>query len=130
MKEMNTLEAQLHSWTPRHPSPGLERRVLGSEPLHYSLSRLATVLAPTAACLLLTVSMLRQSAPDLLPNRDTQAAMVAMGLSNQNFAAYLPGSFSPPPIGWILLNGQTGAIPLLVWIPLRPRRRPIYNEYG
>jgi len=69
--------------------------VLGSEPLHYSLSRLATVLAPTAACLLLTVSMLRQSAPDLLPNRTAQAAMVAMGLSNQNFAAYLPGSFQP-----------------------------------
>ena len=92
---MNTLEAQLRSWTPRHPSPGLERRVLGSEPLHYSLSRLATVLAPTAACLLLTVSMLRQSAPDLLPNRAAQAAMVAMGLSNQNFAAYLPGSFQP-----------------------------------
>jgi len=95
MKEMNTLETQLRSWTPRRPSPRLDRRLLGAEPLHFSLSRLATVLAPTAACLLLTVSMIRQSAPDLLPNRGTQSAMVAMGLSNQNFAAYLPGSFQP-----------------------------------
>lgn len=92
---MNTLEAQLRSWTPRHPSSGLERRILGSEPLHFSLSRLATVLAPTAACLLLTVSMVRQSGQVLLPNRGSEAAMIAMGLSNQNFAAYLPGSFQP-----------------------------------
>jgi hypothetical protein len=92
---MNTLETQLRSWTPRRPSPGLERRLLGSEPWHFSLSRLATVLAPTAACLLLTVSMVRQSSPGLLTNSGTQATMVAMGLSNQNFAAYLPGSFQP-----------------------------------
>jgi hypothetical protein len=96
MKEMNTLEAQLRSWTPRRPSPGLERRVLGSgAPWHFSFSRLATVLAPTAACLLLTLSMVKQSAQELLPGSGSQNAMVAMGLSNQNFAAYLPGSFQP-----------------------------------
>jgi hypothetical protein len=92
---MNTLEAQLRGWTPRHPSPVLERRVFGSEPLHFSLSRLATVLAPTAACLLLTVSMFRQSGQELLPDRGSQAITVALGLSNQNYAAYLPGSFQP-----------------------------------
>lgn len=93
---MNTLEAQLRSWTPRHPSPGLERRVLGSDaPWHFSLSRLATVLAPTAACILLTVSMVKQTARELLPAGGDRAAVVAMGLSNQNFAAYLPGTFQP-----------------------------------
>lgn len=91
---MNTLETQLRSWTPRHPSPGLERRALGSKPVEFPLSRLLTVLAPTAACVLLTVSMVRQSAHELLPNGQ-QAALVALGLSNQNFAAYLPGSFQP-----------------------------------
>jgi hypothetical protein len=92
---MNTLEAQLRSWTPRRPSPGLERRVFGSEPLHFSFSRLATVLAPTAACVLLTFSIVKQSSQVLLPHDDPHAAMIAMGLSNQNFAAYLPGSFQP-----------------------------------
>ncbi len=92
---MNTLEAQLRSWTPRAPSPRLERRLFGSEPWHFSFSRLATVLAPTAACILLTVSMVQQTARELLPAGGDRAAVVAMGLSNQNFAAYLPGTFQP-----------------------------------
>lgn len=92
---MNTLETQLRSWTPRRPSPGLERRLFGREALLCSLSRLITVLTPTAACVLLTVSMVKQSAHELLPNGGKQAALVAMGLSNQNYAAYLPGAFQP-----------------------------------
>lgn len=92
---MNTLETQLRSWTPRHPSAGLERRLFGSEQLHISLSRLMTILAPTAACILLTVSMAKQSAQELLTNDVAQATLVAMGLSNQNYAAYLPGTFQP-----------------------------------
>ena len=92
---MNTLEEQLRSWTPRRPSPKLERRLFGSELWHISISRLVTVLTPTAACVLLTVSMVKQSAEELLPNGGNRAAMVAMGLSNQNYAAYLPGTFQP-----------------------------------
>jgi len=92
---MNTLETQLHSWTPRRPSPGLERRLFSREALHVSISRLITVLTPTAACVLLTVSMMKQSAPELLPNGNSRDAVVAMGLSNQNYAAYLPGTFQP-----------------------------------
>lgn len=93
---MNTLETQLRSWTPRRPSPGLERRVLGGEPAaQFSFSRLATVLVPTAACLLLAIPLARQSAQELLPHQREQAALVALGLSNQNYAAYLPGSFQP-----------------------------------
>lgn len=92
---MNTLETQLRSWTPRRPSPGLERRLTGSAPLHFPFARLATLLAPTAACLLLTLSVLKQSDPGLLPQTSIRAAMVTEGLSNQNFAAFLPGSFQP-----------------------------------
>jgi len=65
------------------------------ETLHFSISRLISVLTPTAACVLLTVSMVKQSAHELLPNASNQAALVAMGLSNQNYAAYLPGTFQP-----------------------------------
>ena len=92
---MNTLETQLRSWTPRHPSLRLERRLFRRETLHFSISRLISVLTPTAACVLLTVSMVKQSAHELLPNASNQAALVAMGLSNQNYAAYLPGTFQP-----------------------------------
>ena len=92
---MNTLETQLRSWTPRHPSSGLERRLFPSQRSHVSISRLITVLTPTAACVLLTVSMMKQSAHELLPNGNQRAAIVAMGLSNQNYAAYLPGTYQP-----------------------------------
>ena len=92
MKEMDTLETQLRSWTPRHPSPGLEQRLL-TKPWRFSIPRLITALTPAAACLLLTVSMMKQSAQELLPNGNERAALVATGLSNQSFAAYLPGTF-------------------------------------
>jgi hypothetical protein len=95
MKEMNPLETQLRSWTPRRPSRALERRLFGSTRRHFSVPRLITVLTPAAACVLLTVSMLKDSAHELLPGRNERAAMVAMGLSNQNYAAYLPGTFQP-----------------------------------
>jgi hypothetical protein len=39
--------------------------------------------------------MLKQSAHELLPHGSNQAALVAMGLSNQNYAAFLPGTFQP-----------------------------------
>lgn len=92
---MNPLETQLRSWTPRRPAPRLERRLFGGERLERSLSRLATVLTPTAACVVLTLFIVKQSAPELLPDAGERAAVVAMGLSNQNYAAYLPGAFQP-----------------------------------
>jgi hypothetical protein len=39
--------------------------------------------------------MMKQSAHELLSNGSQRAAMVAMGLSNQNYAAYLPGTYQP-----------------------------------
>ena len=95
MKEMNTLETQLRSWTPRRPSSGLERRLFATGRTHLSIPRLITVLTPAAACVLLTVSMIRQTADELLPNGSQRAALVAMGLSNQNYAAYLPSTYQP-----------------------------------
>jgi len=83
----------LRSWTPRRPSPRLEHRLFGREQNHLSLHRLLTVLAPTAACLLLTVSILRQPGQAFVAGSDTRAAMVALGMSNQSYAAYLPGSY-------------------------------------
>ena len=95
MTQTPTQDTQLRSCTPRLPSTGLERRLCPSQRSHVSISRLITVLTPTAACVLLTVSMMKQSAHELLPNGNQRAAIVAMGLSNQNYAAYLPGTYQP-----------------------------------
>ena len=39
--------------------------------------------------------MVKDSAHELLESRNQSAALVAMGLSNQNYAAYLPGTYQP-----------------------------------
>lgn len=54
---------------------------------------LARAVAPVVACLLLTAVILMQPGQGLIiPNSD-QPAMIALALSNQNFAPYLTGSF-------------------------------------
>lgn len=92
MKEMNPLETQLRSWTPRRPSPKLERRLLGGPIRRYTLPRLVSIFAPVAACLVLTLAGWKQMPAPLLASEDPQVALVASSLSNQNFAPYLPGN--------------------------------------
>jgi hypothetical protein len=119
MNEMNELEAQLRSWTPRRPSPKIERSWCKLEPSSgarlrrensspnpssvgcwvdwpgLSWSTLTRVAVPTLACLSLTAAILTQSGPGLIVSNTNQPAMIALALSNQNFAPYLPGSFQP-----------------------------------
>jgi hypothetical protein len=93
MKEINPLEAQLRSWTPRRPSPKIERRLFRwDQPFHFPVPKLVTVLAPAAACLLLTLAGWRQFDPPLLAAGSEHQAMAALSLSNQSFAPYLPGN--------------------------------------
>lgn len=89
---MNPLEAQLRSWTRRRPSPRLERRLFQRPPHRFVLPKLVSVFAPTAACLLLTLTGLKQFGPPRLAHEDPQVALVALSLSNQHFAPYLPGN--------------------------------------
>ena len=92
MKEMNPSEELLRSWTPRRPSPKLERRLFRPPVHRFVLPKLASVLVPTAACLLVTLTGLKQFGPPLLAHEEPQAALVALSLSNQHFAPYLPGN--------------------------------------
>lgn len=92
MNEMNPWEAQLRSWTPRRPSPKIERRLFAPSRWHFTLPRLATVFAPTAACLLLTLAGWKQLGQPLAPTDGGAAALVALSLSNQSYAPYLPGN--------------------------------------
>jgi hypothetical protein len=93
--ERSELETQLLSWTPRRPSPGLERRLFAEAPA--SSETLAPFrfswLAPVTGALALMCVLFSQRYAASLPGSDGGAPMVAMILSNQSVAAYLPGSF-------------------------------------
>ena len=111
---MNSLEAQLRSWIPRRPSPRLERpgwQVAPSRRANYartpqlaprwadwpgvSWSTFARVGVPALACLALTATVLMQPGEGLIARNAEQPAMIALAMSNQNFAPYLSGSFQP-----------------------------------
>jgi hypothetical protein len=66
--------------------------LFGRKSQRFTLPRLVTVFAPTAACLLLTLAGLKQYGQPILPASGPQAAMIAMSLSNQSYAPFLPGN--------------------------------------
>ena len=94
MNETKKLETQLRSWTPRRPSAGLERRIFGEVGTSPGGRALMRVLIPAAACLILTMAMLNQPDRAIVSAAAGQRAIMAMSLSNQSYAAYLPGSFA------------------------------------
>ena len=105
MNEMKPLETLLRSWAPRRPSARLNRRLFASHlaagnhqsPIsdHPPPTLRLVWLAPAAACLVLVCALLsqRNSAGSSTPT--STGSMVAMILSNQSYAAYVPGSFQP-----------------------------------
>ena len=83
----------MRSWTPRPPSPSLERRLFRPARAHAPTLFSQAWLSPVAACLVLggLVFALRGNPPPLADGR--HGPLVALILSNQGYAAYLPGSF-------------------------------------
>jgi hypothetical protein len=51
-----------------------------------------SVFAPAAVCLLLTLAGLKQYGQPVLAANDSQTALIALSMSNQSFAPYLPGN--------------------------------------
>lgn len=92
---MSELEMQLGLWTPRHPSARLERRLFaaGAVPVEALLPFRFTWLAPATAALMLMCVLFNQRYGPTLSAATNPGPMVAMILSNQSAAAYLPGSF-------------------------------------
>jgi hypothetical protein len=91
---MNELETQLLSWTPRRPSARLERRlfaagVAAAEPL---LPFRFSWLAPATAVAMLMCVLFNQRYGPGFSRSTCPGPLVAMILSNQSAAAYLPGS--------------------------------------
>ena len=90
---MKELETQLRSWAPRRPSPTVEKRLFRPSKPERAPSQVAFGwLAPVTAALLLTCLLLNQHGNPSAAG-STNAPLVAMILSNQSSAAYLPGSF-------------------------------------
>jgi hypothetical protein len=94
MNEMNESEKQLLSWTLRRPSAGLERRLfaVAAAPAEVLLPFRLTWLAPAAAALMLMCVLLNQHYGAAFSDSARSGPLVAMILSNQSAAAYLPGS--------------------------------------
>ena len=82
------------SWTPRRPSKELEARLFGAAAVAEPLPpfRLSW-LAPATVALLLMCVLFNQRHGATLTGAPVSGPMVAMILSNQSAAAYLPGSF-------------------------------------
>ena len=94
MNQMNELEKQLLSWTLRRPSAGLEQRLfaVGTVSSEALLPFRLTWLAPATAALMLLCVLFNQRYSAALFDSAESAPLVAMILSNQSAAAYLPGS--------------------------------------
>lgn len=94
MNEMNPWETRLRSWTPRRPAARLERSLFGSRgtPAPPAESWLAW-LVPATVCLGFVCLTLNQPMATPLSAAPGVETLVAMSLSNQSYAAYLPGSF-------------------------------------
>ena len=91
---MNELEKQLGLWTPRRPSARLECRLFAAAPAATEalLPFRVTWLAPVTAALMLMCVLFNQHYGASLSGSGATGPMVAMILSNQSVAAYLPGS--------------------------------------
>jgi len=75
---------------PRRPSARLERRLFRPKRAKPSISAWPGLLAPVTACLLVAIAVLNQHGQVVASSDGT---LIAISLSNQNYAAYLPGSF-------------------------------------
>jgi anti-sigma-K factor RskA len=132
MNEMSELEMQLLSWTPRRPSPALERRLFAAPPAppaetlpHVRFSW----LVPATAALALTCVLLNQRYAADFPTAAGTSPMVAMILSNQSAPAYLPGNFQAeqnnvPVDAFKWASGSKSRPGTVSLSPSRPSHRP------
>jgi hypothetical protein len=92
MNEMSSWEAQLRSWTPRRPRPEIKTRLFARPAPNWRVPRLVQGLAPAAVCVLLTWASWERTQPVGSAGNHSHAAELALSLSNQSFAPYLPGN--------------------------------------
>lgn len=91
MNPLHPLETQLRCWTPRAPTPRVERRLFAPRGPRV-WPRLATALAPLMAGGLIVLTGWRRFEAAVPGDQPRQAMLVAACLSNQSFAPYLAGN--------------------------------------
>lgn len=112
MIDMNELEKQLRSWVPRRPSAKLEQKIFASRaPAAFGSGAATTVaepagqeqtspsfrlswLAPATVALLLICLLFNQHNIQALSGASESRTIIAVALSNQSIAPWLPGSFA------------------------------------
>jgi len=95
MSDLNELELRLRSWVPRRPSAALERRLF-RQPVPETVSEPPFRLSwmpPAMAALMLICVLFNQHNSRTFSSAGS-SSMVAVALSNQSIAPWLPGSFS------------------------------------
>src|SRR5436190_21833308 len=97
MEEMNELETHLRTWALRHPSAKLKQRIFARPAAVAEIPaapgfRLSWLAPAMAACLLMCV-LFNQHNSAMLAAGGSSGPLVALILSNQGSASYLPGSF-------------------------------------
>lgn len=97
---MKSLEARLKSWVPRRPSAKLEREWSGAAAVKPLPAHSFAWLAPAAACALFAATFIHQRDESPLLLTSEHKGMVALSLSNQSYAAYLPDSFQQVQNRW------------------------------
>jgi hypothetical protein len=105
---MNPLEVQLKSWKPRKPSAKLERMLVdarAAEPHH--ANRFAWLL-PATACLLFAGMAINQRGGTTVSVTSGHEDLALMSLSNQSYAAYLPGNAQSQRNHWATFEWTNG----------------------
>jgi hypothetical protein len=94
---MNELETQLRSWAPRRPSAKLERQIFAERQAAADIEPVFRLrwLAPAAVALVMMCVMFNQRNNPAFSGSSSSGSMVALIMSNQSVAAYLPSSFQP-----------------------------------
>jgi hypothetical protein len=96
LNELNELETQLRSWSPRRPSARIERQLFareaGGTPMAGRFS--FQWLAPATALLMVLCMLFSERSNPSLASSGSGQWMVATIMSNQSAAPYLPGSFT------------------------------------
>ena len=126
MNEMNELEMQLRMWAPRRPSPRLKEKLFAGPaasvaqpaachaPEPSPAFRLSW-LAPAAVALVAMCLIFNQRNSPAVAGSTNSGPLVAMMMSNQSAAAYLPGSFQRnqnrlDTFEWTNRSGSTSSI--------------------
>lgn len=117
---MNSLEKQLRGWAPRRPSAGLSDRIFGKRAAETVPAFPHPWLAPAIGCALLLLVVSAQRNPGRAPGAADDRGFFAMVLSNQGFAASLPGRSDPgqnaprsDTFEWTNVSGSTSSMGFL-----------------